>query len=436
MNTPICDFLEKYTADNKLRLHTPGHKGENPHDITEVYGADSLYESTPNGIIGMSELNAQSIFGSQRTCYSCEGSTLAIQAGLAVLKSQGVKTIAASRCSHRSLAMAASLLRMNVKWLYPPEFLSANITYNADSIRDADALFITNVDYYGGTWRFVNPKIPVLIDNAQASYLRFVDKRAFGVEYVHPLELGFPLICAESAHKTLPVLTGGAYLHFSAGTDPSPAKEMMALFGTSSPSYLILESLDRFNAMIANNTQMVNNACGAVAELKQRLTEQGVPIQKTDPLRITINAREWGYTGFQYAQILRDSGVECELADHSNVVLLFSATSSLADCERAELAIHFVPQRTPLPPANCPVVKATADMPMWEAMYLPRKTIPIKSASGEVCAKFTAPCPPGVPIIMPGEIIDHNVIDALWAFGIQEVTVVARTRPFQMGMMC
>ena len=61
MNTPICDFLEKYTADNKLRLHTPGHKGENPHDITEVYGADSLYESTPNGIIGMSELNAQGI---------------------------------------------------------------------------------------------------------------------------------------------------------------------------------------------------------------------------------------------------------------------------------------------------------------------------------------------------------------------------------------
>lgn len=430
MNTPICDFLENYTTENKLRLHTPGHKGEFPHDITEVYGADSLYETNSNEIIGMSELNAQSLFGSLKTCYSCEGSTLAIQAGLAVLKSQGVKTIAASRCSHRSLAMAASLLQMNVKWLYPPEFLSANVTYDAEAIRDADALFITNVDYYGGTWRFVNPKIPVLIDNAQAAYLRFVDKRMFGVEYVHPLELGFPLICAESAHKTLPVLTGGAYLHFSQGTDPSRAKEMMAMFGTSSPSYLIMESLDRFNGMIANNVQMVNNACGAVAELKERLTKAGVPLVKSDPLRITVNAREYGLTGFQYAQILRDSGVECELADQNKAVLLFSATSTLQDCERAEIAMLFVPTRAPLPPANLPIVKAVADMPMWEAMYKPCKTIPIKSASGEVCAKFTAPCPPGIPLVMPGEIIDHNMIDALYAFGIQEVTVVARSRPF------
>lgn len=430
MNTPICDFLENYTAENRLRLHTPGHKGEFSHDITEVHGADSLYETNDSEIIGMSELNARSLFGSLKTCYSCEGSTLAIQAGLAVLKSQGVKTIAASRCSHRSLAMAAALLQMNVKWLYPPEFLSANVTYDAEAIRDADALFITNVDYYGGTWRFVNPKIPVLIDNAQAAYLRFVDKRLFGVEYVHPLELGFPLICAESAHKTLPVLTGGAYLHFSQGTDPSRAKEMMALFGTSSPSYLVMESLDRFNGMIANNVQMVNNACGAVAELKERLARAGVPLVKSDPLRITVNAREYGLTGFEYAQILRDNGVECELADRNKAVLLFSAVSTLQDCERAEMAMLFVPTGAPLPPVNLPVVRAAADMPMWEAMYKPCKTVPIKSASGEVCARFTAPCPPGIPLIMPGEIIDHNMIDALWAFGVREVSVVARSRPF------
>ncbi len=426
MNTPICDFLEKYTAENKLRLHTPGHKGEFPHDITEICGADSLYESKDNEIIGESEINARSVFGSLKTCYSCGGSTLAIQAGLAVLKSQGVKTIAASRCSHRSLAMAASLLQIKVKWLYPPEFLSANVTYDAEAIRDADALFITNVDYYGGTWRFVNPKIPVLIDNAQASYLRFVDKRMFGVEYVHPLELGFPLICADSAHKTLPVLTGGAYLHFSQGTDPSRAKEMMALFGSSSPSYLILESLDRFNGMIAKNTQLVNNACGAVAEMKERLIQSGVPIQKSDPLRVTVNAYEYGMTGIEYAQILRDSGIECELADRNKAVLLFSAATTLEDCERAEMAMLFVPSRGAAAPAKLPVIKATANMPMWEAMYKPFRTVPLKSSCGEVCARFIAPCPPGIPLVMPGEIIDHNVIDALWAHGIQNVPVISK----------
>ncbi len=432
MNTPICDFLEKFTAENRLRLHTPGHNGEFPHDITEIDGSDSLFESDlSGGIIGESETIAAQLFGAKKTYYSCAGSTLAIQTGLAVLKSQGIKTIAASRCSHRSLATAASLLQMNVKWLYPDEFLSANVTYDAEAIRDADALFVTNVDYYGGTWKFVNPGIPTLVDNAHGSYLRFVDKNIFGVEYVHPLELGFPLICADSAHKTLPVLTGGAYLHFSQGTNPSRAKEMMSLFGSSSPSYLVMESLDRFNGMLTNNIQLVTNACLMVAELKERLTEAGVPLLKSDPLRVTVNAREYGMTGIEYADFLRQNGgIECELADKNKAVLLFSAVTTLEDCERAELAMKFVPTNTPLPAFEYPVVKATADMPMWEAMYAPCKTIPINSASGEVCAKLVAPCPPGIPIVMPGEIIDHNVIDALWAFGIENVTVVQRQRPF------
>lgn len=430
MNTPICDFLEKYSAENRLRLHTPGHNGEFPHDITEIDGSDSLFESdVSGGIIGESEAIAASLFGSQKTLYSCAGSTLAIQTALAVLKSQGVKTIAASRCSHRSLALAASLLHINVKWLYPKEFPSANVIYDAEAIRDADALFITNVDYFGGTWKFVNPNIPTVIDNAQAAYLRFVDKRIMGYDYLHPLELGFPLICADSAHKTLPVLTGGAYLHFAKGTDPSRAKEMMALFGSSSPSYLILESLDRFNGMLTDNIQMVTNACLMVAELKERLSEAGVPLLKSDPLRITVNACEYGMTGGEYADFLRQNGgIECELTDNNRAVLLFSAATTLEDCERAELAMKFVPTKTPLPQFEYPVVKATADMPMWEAMYSPCKTIPIKSASGEVCAKLIAPCPPGIPIVMPGEIIDHNVIDALWKFGIENVTVVSRSR--------
>ena len=428
MNTPICNFLEKYTDENKLRLHMPGHNGEFPHDITEVHGADSLYESDKTGgIIGTSETLAASLFGANKTCYSCGGSTLAIQTGLAVLKSQGVKTIAASRYSHRALASAAALLHMNIKWLYPEDYLSANVTYNTEAIRGVDALFVTNIDCYGGTWKFVNPKIPTLVDNAHGAYLKFLDKRKFGTEYCHPLELGFPLISAESAHKTLPVLTGGAYLHFANGTDGSRAKEMMAMFGTTSPSYLILESLDRFNSMIADNIQMVNNACEAVAELKGRLMTMGIPLVKSDPLRITINARECGISGIEYARGLRGNGVECEMADENYVVLLFSAATTLEDCERAEMAIMFVPMGTPKPLVKYPAIKATANLPMWDAMFMPRKTVPIEKAGGEVCAEFTAKCPPGVPLVMPGEILDHNVIDALKMHGVKQVSVVSKS---------
>ncbi len=69
MNTPICNFLERYTGENRLRLHMPGHKGEFPHDITEVFGADSLYQSDlSGGIIGTSEALAASVFGAKKTC--------------------------------------------------------------------------------------------------------------------------------------------------------------------------------------------------------------------------------------------------------------------------------------------------------------------------------------------------------------------------------
>ncbi|HCF83515.1 MAG TPA: amino acid decarboxylase, partial [Ruminococcaceae bacterium] len=154
MNTPICNFLEKYAGENRLRLHMPGHDGEFPHDITEIYGADNLFSSdVSGGIIGTSEALAAGVFGAKKTCYSCAGSTLAIQTALAILKSQGCKRIAASRYSHRSLVSAAALLQLDVKWLYPSEYMSADVTYDSAAITGVDAVFITNIDYYGGTWK-------------------------------------------------------------------------------------------------------------------------------------------------------------------------------------------------------------------------------------------------------------------------------------------
>ncbi|MCH5208168.1 MAG: amino acid decarboxylase [Oscillospiraceae bacterium] len=427
MNTPICNFLERYNNEERLRLHTPGHNGEVPNDITEIYGADSLYHSDKTGgIIGTSEALTAGVFGAKKTCFSCGGGTLAIQTALALLKERGCQTIAASRYSHRSLVSTAALLRMDIKWLYPEEFLSADVPYNVDGLCNTDAVFVTNIDYYGGTWKFVRPSIPVVVDNAHGAYLRFLDKRMFGTEYLHPLELGFPLMCIDSAHKTLPVLTGGAYLHFAQGEDFTNAKELMALFGSSSPSYLILESLDRFNETIAENIQLVNNACEAVAELKERLERNGVPLKKSDPLRVTINARECGLSGFECAAVLRTNGVECEMADENYVVLMFSATTTVEDCERAEMGIMLIPTGIPQPLVQFEHIKPVAEMPIYEAMFRARKTVPIEAAAGEVCANIECHCPPGVPLVMPGEMFDHNVINALKMHGVKNVSIITK----------
>ena len=425
MNTPIADFLEEYTRRSPLRLHMPGHNGENPHDITEVVGADSLYESEhSNGIITWSEHIAAKIFGAQRTCYSAGGSTLAIQTALALLKAQGCKTIAAGRCSHRSLVSSAALLDLDIKWLYPQEYPSAAVALSEEALSGADALFITNIDYYGGTCRAVSPKLPLVCDNAHGAYLKFVNKAVFGSEYLHPMEFGYPVIAAESAHKTLPALTGAAYLHFSKGTDYSRAKEISAMFGSSSPSYLILESLDRWNGRFLSDPDCVNRACACVRRLKNRLAESGFTLKKSDPLRITINARAWGYSGIEFGAMLRAYGVECELADANYVVLLFSAITSPEDCQRAEISLRLIARKLALPLIQYPVIKPKKELSVRQAVFSRQRTIPLAEASGSVCGGIQSPCPPCIPVIMPGERIDGEAAEALQLYGVNSVSVL------------
>lgn len=425
MNTPIADFLEEYAKRDPLRLHMPGHNGENPHDITEIEGADSLYESEHSrGIIAWSEQIAAKIFNAERTCYSTGGSTLAIQTALALLKAQGCKTIAAGRCSHRSLVSAAALLDLDIKWLYPQEYPSAAVDVSEQALSGADALFITNIDYYGGTCRVEAPKIPVICDNAHGAYLKFVNKAAFGRDYLHPMEFGYSVISAESAHKTLPALTGAAYLHFSKGTDYARAKEMCAMFGSSSPSYLIMESLDRWNGKILSDPDCVNRACASVLRLKKRLAAAGFTLRKSDPLRVTINARTRGYSGQEFAALLRSHGAECELADDNYVVLLFSGITTIEDCQRAEISLELIPRREALPPVKYPVIKPKKELSIRQAVFRKQKTIPVAEAAGRVCGGIQTPCPPCIPVIMPGERIDSEVAEALKLYGVKTVSVL------------
>ena len=126
MNTPICDFVRRYAESGALRLHMPGHKGFGTlgveHlDITEIDGADSLYEAS--GIIRESEQNASALFGCD-TYYSTEGSSLCIRAMLylAVLHAQSRRRkplIATGRNAHKTFLSAAALLDFDVMWLYP-----------------------------------------------------------------------------------------------------------------------------------------------------------------------------------------------------------------------------------------------------------------------------------------------------------------------------
>jgi len=439
VKTPVSDFLNDYVKENRVRCHTPGGKGQiYPHDITEINGAGSLYESA--GIIAESERIAAGLFGAAKTLYSCSGSTMAIQAMLALVKtgSNIKKRIAAFRYAHRSFVSAAALLDFDIDWIYPDEFMSAKI--NPEAVRQivnpgTAAVFVNSIDYYGGecdinaTARACGHtgtagvfKPPLLVDNAHGAYLAFTDK--------HPIMLGAAMT-ADSTHKTLPALTGAAYLHINDERFTGNAKAMTALFGTSSPSYLILESLDLCNSYIAEQKEKGRpEAFGFITELKKSLSEAGFPLRESDLLRITVDARACGYTGFGFADKLRKSGkngVECEYADENYTVLLFSAITNKNDIEAVKAAFYKIPLKKPINKETYPILRPRRVTSVRESLFAPDKDcafLPVKSSVGRICAGITAPCPPGVPLVMPGEEIGTEEAETLERFGVREMRVL------------
>lgn len=422
MNTPIHDFLRDYAASLPVRCHMPGGKGRNdPFDITEIYGADSLYDSA--GIILESERNAAALFGAGDTLYSCGGSTLCIQGMLGAVRALGKKgTIAAGRYSHRSLISACALLGFRIRWIYPEEFLSAALSPSLieEAIDDdTAAVFLNAVDYYGGTADIAAAAevcrrrgVFLLADNAHGAF------RAFTGD--HPILLGADMT-ADSAHKTLPALTGGAYLHLKNPAHRPAAKKAMALFGSTSPSYLIMDSLDLCNRFLSEGAERARQAMEDTARLKEALKRLGFTLKESDPLRITLDAAAFGYSGQALADALRKGGAECEMSDERYTVLLFSAVQEEKDFSRLWKIFSDIPRKPPIAIPPHKLLKPKAVLTPREALFSERETVGIENSVGRICAEIVSPCPPCVPLVMPGERIDGDCIEELSRYGVTEL---------------
>lgn len=441
--TPIVDFVTQYCAQSPHRLHLPGHKGVpflgcEARDLTEVAGADDL--SHPTGILLESEQNATALFGSRQTFYATGGSSQCVRAmlWLALLHhgQPGKRArILAARNVHKSFVHACALLDLDVSWITPlAEDALCSCTVTPDRLRAALAqepplaVYLTSPDYLGGQLDLAalaavcrTAEVPLLVDNAHGAYLKFLPQSA------HPLDLGASM-CCDSAHKTLPVLTGGAYLQVAADA-PAPyeqdARQALALFGSTSPSYLVLQSLDQCNRVLSENYRAeLAQTVAQVDALKQHLTENGVPLRPSEPLKITVDAAAMGSDGETLADHLRRFNIECEFADLDFVVLMVSTSTGETDLEAVRQALEAFPIAPPRPATVLALPAVESVLSIRQALFAKQETVAASQAVGRICAAPTVSCPPAVPLVLSGERITPEMLPLFAQYQIPTLSVV------------
>ena len=445
METPICDFINEYAGKDTARFHMPGHKGKShlgfeKFDITEVFGADSLYHA--DGIIKKSEDNATRIFGSGRTLYSTEGSSHVIRAMvyLAKLYNGGKSNyILAGRNAHSSFISACALNDVDVQWLYPDgesSYLSAVVTPEIleKTLGGVDktpiCVYVTSPDYLGNMCdisalaRVCKSYGTILmVDNAHGAYLKFLK------DDLHPISLGAH-ICCDSAHKTLPVLTGGAYLHISKdapGEFFECAKDTLSLFGSTSPSYLTLASLDNSNLYLSQDfTARLNEFLERMHYLVASLSCPAIipfsPLQ--EPMKIVLETKKIGYRGTDFAKILESKGIMCEFCDHDFVVLMPSVENGINEVEKLISVLFEIEQREPICEPSIRLIPPKKNLSIRDAFYAKKERVPIERALGRTLAVSCVSCPPAVSLIVSGEEFDKATIDLCKKYGFESFWVV------------
>lgn len=442
MDTPICEFAERYCKREAVRLHMPGHKGHGTlgveaMDITEIDGADVLYDA--KGIIRSSEDNAARLFGAARTVYSTEGSSLCIRAmtALAVLyaKERGARPlIFAARNAHKTFLTAAALLDAEVEFLGVRSENALSCTLPTEQLEEElrqkrpVALYVTSPDYLGNMAPLEELSalchrygVLLLVDNAHGAYLKWLSPS------LHPLDRGAD-ICCDSAHKTLPVLTGGAYLHFSATAPHSlvqQAETVLSWFASTSPSYLLLQSLDRANLVLAQDFgRRISALCRQTAALKARLEQRGYVFLGAEPLKLCLAAKEYGYTGAQMAAYLDEQNIVCEFADPDYVVLMLSCNVEEDALLQLERALERLPRRPRI--AERPPVPEVGErvLSLRQAMFSPMERIRTQDALGRVLATPTVQCPPAVSVAMCGERLGARALECFRYYGTEYCDVV------------
>ena len=438
MSSPLFAALGRYLDKNRERLHMPGHKGLlpsplddcAPFDVTELPDTGCLYDG--EGAPVETEALFSERYGSGATLLSTGGSTLCIQAMLALHCPEGAKVLM-TRSAHHAAVNAAALLNLDPVWLFPDEItgIQTPLRISPQAVEtalsqnpDVSAVYLTSPDYFGTicdikTIADVAHSYgkPLLVDNAHGAHLVFFQD-------LHPMALGADA-CCDSLHKTLPALTGAALLHLKDAALANEARRRMATFGSTSPSYLIMLSADmllsQWEALMSGYTTLAQK----VMQLRRHALEKGVwatcaNLQlPADPARISLLFAE----GQRDAtlSLLQECGIEAEYLSSRHIVLIPGPQNNLTPVEEL---INRLPVLYEVPSPSQPVCQPQRILPLRRAVLSPAERLPLSDAMGRIAAAPVSPCPPGVALLMPGEVLDFATADALKSAGIASFFVI------------
>lgn len=435
--TPIYDFLKKYAGSEPAVFHMPGHRlgrgfppgfSENlaALDITEIPGADNLH--WPDGVIMESQRLAAAAFGADYTCFSVNGSTGALHAMIMAACKKG-DTLIVGRDCHRAAINAMLLAGVEPVYLFPEldEGFGISTVITPQSVKkaledypEAAGVLITRPGYYGACSdirsiaELVHRRGKVLVvDEAHGAHLRFSPRLP-----VCALEAGADA-CVQSAHKTLPALTQGAYLHVKgSGLDRERLMFFLDMLQTTSPSYLIMASLDVARSLMElYGGPLLSSLLELLSEFREEIRGasgyellQAVKNGTADPTRLVIKVAGRGLTGYDAMELLgKNHNIQVEMADLNNIVCITTVCSLREDFSRLAEALRLLPESGNRPFKAPPIISpprcGERALSLKETLEARGRRLDISSAAGRISKAMLTPYPPGIPVVFPGERI-------------------------------
>ena len=444
MKLHIFEALAAYKKSRPARFHMPGHKANRRGfpllkdaalDVTELSFSDSL--ECPNGIIASAQEDIAGILGAKYSYILTDGATAGVYAMLYAVRRQGGK-VAIARSSHKSVYNACALLGVEPYILQNNERDGVLLPPGPADVEAAlarepriTAVLLTSPDYYGNTADLAAVRKVcdrygrlLLVDGAHGAYLKFDPDLA--AEYAG----GYADMWVDGSHKTMPTLTQGALLNVSDERLRRSAEEGLDLFRTTSPSYLVMASVEYGVKYFAERGAVLTDAVKReLAFVRARLNKRGLSCYEgSKTLVLAVDFGGAGIAPKAAYEALERRGVYAELYDGRYVLFYLSPLTTAGDIARMERAVRAVARTKALRGSYA----AAAELPppgerkfsFLAAVAMPYEELPPLQAVGRVCARNAGVTPPCYPVAVAGEQLTAQAAELLASakhtFGLRE----------------